>query len=198
MKAVVADYGTGNLHSLVQALRANGADVIVQTDPRHLLKGDALVLPGVGAFSAGATRLSDTRTSLCQAIRDGHPCLAICLGMQLLFEHSEEGPGEGLAVIAGTVRRLTSRIIPHMGWNTLDDVSDPAITAAGMTTAYFANSYTCSPGSPDVVVAWTTHESGRFPAAVRTANTLGLQFHPEKSAREGLALIGAFLREVRA
>ena len=195
MKAIVADYGTGNLHSLIRALRAAGADPVVQTKPRLLLAGDVLILPGVGAFPGAATHLADARHTLLRALRDGHPCLAICLGMQLLFETSEEGAGNGIGLITGTVRRLTSRVVPHMGWNSLDDVRDAAIESAALKTGYFANSYTCAPGTQEVVVAWTTHETSRFPAAVRAARTLGLQFHPEKSGHEGYELIAAFLRE---
>lgn len=196
MKAIVADYGTGNLHSLVRALRSAGADAVVEPNPRLLLAGSVLVLPGVGAFPGAATHLADVRGVLLRALRDGHPCLAICLGMQLLFETSAEGAGDGVGLVAGDVRRLTSRIVPHMGWNTLDDVREPVITAAALKTAYFANSYTCAPTTAEVVVAWTTHETARFPAAIRTARTLGLQFHPEKSGREGFAVIAGFLREV--
>jgi glutamine amidotransferase len=116
--------------------------------------------------------------------------------MQLLFESSEEGPGDGLGLIAGDVRRLTSDTVPHMGWNSLESAADPLLTAAKLQVAYFANSYTCRPRDVAVVTAWTTHEGERLPAVVRCAKTLGVQFHPEKSAQPGLALISAFLREV--
>lgn len=198
MNAVIADYGTGNLHSLIKALGAAGAHVAVEEDARRFLRGDVLVLPGVGAFPSAAARLGAARTWLREALWAGHPCLGICLGMQLLFERSEEGPGEGLAVFAGDVRRLTSHTVPHMGWNSVDDVSDSLIAGAFLKTAYFANSFTCHPTLPEAVVAWSTHETERLPAAVRSGRTLGVQFHPEKSSRPGLELIAAFLREAVA
>jgi imidazole glycerol-phosphate synthase subunit HisH len=196
VKAVVLDYGAGNLHSIVKSLRHAGAETHVETDATRLLDGDVLVLPGVGAFPAAAERLEPERAQIRAALRDGHPCLAICLGMQLLFESSAEGPGQGLGLVRGSVERLTSNTVPHMGWNTLEDVRDPVLHSAGLETAYFANSYTCRAVEPGVVSAWASHESARMPAALRVARTMGVQFHPEKSSRPGQAMIAAFLREV--
>ncbi len=196
MKAIVLDYGAGNLHSIAQALRASSADVVLESEPRAALNGDLLVLPGVGAFTTAAERLGSARSEIAAALRDGHPCLGICLGMQLLMHRSEEGPGAGLGVIPGDVRRLTSNTVPHMGWNSLEDVSAPLIAEPGLDSAYFANSFVCRPAAENVVLAWTTHETERFPAVVRHANTVGVQFHPEKSSQPGLRFIVGFLREV--
>jgi imidazole glycerol-phosphate synthase subunit HisH len=196
MKAIVMDYGAGNLHSIAQALQASGADVVLETEPRAALRGDVLVLPGVGAFTTAAERLVSARAEIAKAVRDGHPCLGICLGMQLLFDRSAEGPGDGLGVIAGDVQRLTSNKVPHMGWNSLDDVTEPLVTSAELLTAYFANSFVCRPTCNDVVRAWTSHETLRFPAVIRVANAVGVQFHPEKSAQSGRRFIANFLREV--
>ncbi len=196
MKAVVLDYGAGNLHSIAHALRASGTHVVLEPEPRNALSGDVLVLPGVGAFTTAAERLGSARTEIAAALRDGYPCLGICLGMQLLLDRSEEGPGEGLGIIPGDVRRLASGKVPHMGWNSLEGVDAPLLTAAGLSNAYFANSFVCRPEAENVVLAWTTHETQRFPAVVRHANTVGLQFHPEKSSQPGLRLIAGFLREV--
>ncbi|MGH7710115.1 MAG: imidazole glycerol phosphate synthase subunit HisH [Gemmatimonadaceae bacterium] len=198
MKAVILDYGTGNLHSIAKALRHSGADVVLESDSGRALRGDVLVLPGVGAFTTAAERLGGARASIATALRDGHPCLAICLGMQLLLDRSEEGPGAGLGVIAGAAQRLTTSKVPHMGWNTLDDVSEPLCATAALNTVYYANSFICRPTTADVIRAWTTHEHERLPAIVRFANTVGVQFHPEKSSRPGLGFIAAFLREVAA
>jgi imidazole glycerol-phosphate synthase subunit HisH len=198
VKAVVLDYGAGNLHSIVKSLRQSGAEVRVERDALRLLDGDVLVLPGVGAFPGAAAQLAPRRGELRDALRAGHPCLAICLGMQLLFERSSEGPGDGIGLVRGDVERLTSDTVPHMGWNTLEDARDPALQAAGLDTAYFANSYACRPREPDAVTAWTVHENTRMPAALRVARTMGVQFHPEKSSRAGQAMIAAFLREVGA
>ncbi|MGQ0539295.1 MAG: imidazole glycerol phosphate synthase subunit HisH [Gemmatimonadaceae bacterium] len=196
MRAVLADYGVGNLHSLAKSLVAAGADVVIEADPANALSGDLLVLPGVGAFAPAALWIGSKRHSICDALQSGHPCLAICLGMQLLFETSEEAPGDGLGVISGHVRRLTTRRIPHMGWNALEDVRDPLIQTAALSMAYYAHSFTCVPATQEVVYAWSAHEHERLPAVVRVARTLGVQFHPEKSGSHGQALVAAFVQEI--
>jgi glutamine amidotransferase len=117
--------------------------------------------------------------------------------MQLLFDRSDEGPGEGIGLIPGVVRRLDARRVPHIGWNSIDEARDPLFQCSPLGMAYFANSYVCRPSADDVVTAWTTHESDRFPAAVRRARTVGVQFHPEKSSGAGVRLIHAFLEEVK-
>ena len=119
MIATVFDYGAGNLHSLGKALAAGGARVRFETDPVRALETDVLVLPGVGAFATAAERLGPGRARMRAAIAGGLPCLGVCLGMQLLFESSEEGPGEGLSVFGGRVGRLAARRVPHIGWNTV-------------------------------------------------------------------------------
>jgi glutamine amidotransferase len=198
MKAVVLDYGVGNLYSIARAFQRAGADVVLEPDPARALDGDVLVLPGVGAYAPAAEWLAPRCKEIASALGDGHPCLAVCLGMQLLFEQSEEGPGSGLGVMTGDVARLTTQTVPHMGWNTLDADAEPLLRSCDLDTAYFANSYACRPADTGVVTAWTTHEGYRLPAVVRRARTLGVQFHPEKSAQPGLALIAGFLREVLA
>jgi len=196
MKAILIDYGAGNVYSVARALTAGGAQAVLEANPRHALRGDVLVLPGVGAFTTAAERISPARDAIASALRGGHPCLGICLGMQLLFERSDEGPGHGLALVPGDVRRLTSHKIPHMGWNTIESAATPLMRPPRLTTAYFANSFVCQPRSQSCVLAWTIHETQRFPAIVRVANTLGVQFHPEKSGQPGLDFIAQFLREV--
>jgi len=196
MRIAVFDYGVGNLHSLTHALRA-GAEVVITPDPDVVLRADALVLPGVGAFGAAAERLAPAAPALRAAVDDGFPCLGICLGMQLLLDTSEEGPGQGLGVVPGRVLRLHARRVPHMGWNRVDpvpDAPDPLI-GAGLE-AYFANSYIAEPDDPAVVVATTEHDGIRFPAAVRRRRVWGVQFHPEKSGPAGLSLLAAFMAEV--
>lgn len=198
MDAVIFDYGVGNMFSLATAVRAAGASVHVESDPHRATRGDVLILPGVGAFSPAAARLQSARATLRDALRDGFPCLAICLGMQLLFDKSEEGPGAGLGLISGDVERLAARSVPHMGWNTLEDVRERLALGASLGTAYFAHSFVCRPEKSSVVAAWTVHDHIRFPSVVREARTLGVQFHPEKSSRAGRALIAAFLQESAA
>jgi glutamine amidotransferase len=195
MRATLFDYGAGNLHSLAKALERAGAVVAIEPDPRAALATDLLVLPGVGAFPAAAERLAPAREAIREALVGGLPCLGVCLGMQLLFEGSDEGPGSGLGLIPGRVSRLRARRVPQIGWNAVEERSDPALEAAGIEVAYFANGYACRPEDPAAVVAWSTHEADRFPAAVRCRNTLGVQFHPEKSSGPGLRLLAAFLRE---
>lgn len=185
------DYGVGNLHSLVKGLVAAGADVEVVTDPVEALQGTAMVLPGVGAFEPAAEVIAPERWAMQRAVADGYPVLGICLGMQLLFDASEEGPGFGIGAIPGQVARLNARSVPQIGWNTVDGSGEPLVVESGLREAYYANSYVCRPVDESVVTAWTTHEGDRFPAVVRFRNVVGAQFHPEKSSAEGLR----FLRE---
>jgi glutamine amidotransferase len=196
VKVVVFDYGAGNLHSLVKAIEGNGRAVRVERDARRALEGDVLVLPGVGAFAPAAAALQPARDEVAAALRTGHPCLGICLGMQMMFDESDEGSGSGLGVFPGRVTRLAARRIPHIGWNTLDDPTDPLFGGRAITTAYFANGFVGRPARSDQVVAWSTHEQDRFPAAVRSGRTLGVQFHPEKSSEAGVRFLRAALDEI--
>ena len=197
MKVTIFDYGAGNLHSLAKAVAGAEIEVRLETNPEAAVTTDVLILPGVGAFGAAADRLAPGREAMRRALDGGLPCLGICLGMQLLLDRSDEGEGAGLGVIAGDVTRLAARRVPHIGWNTLDDVADPVFSAAPVPIAYFANSYVCRPTSTDTVIAWTTHDADRFPAAIRRGNTMGVQFHPEKSSTAGVQFIRAFLDSVR-
>ena len=196
MNITIFDYGAGNLHSLIKALEAPGRVVRLDTDLRAALHSDLLVLPGVGAFSAAAVRMAGARDEAHDALRRGLPCLGICLGMQLLFDGSDEGPGCGLQYIAGRVTRLNAAQVPQIGWNTIEEADDRAFAGGALHTAYYANSYVCRPVDPACVVAWSTHEGDRFAAAVRVGNTLGVQFHPEKSSAPGVAFIQQFLTDV--
>ncbi|HEX7545978.1 MAG TPA: imidazole glycerol phosphate synthase subunit HisH [Gemmatimonadaceae bacterium] len=196
MRITLFDYGAGNLHSLAKALRGEGRDVRFETDARAALQTDVLVLPGVGAFEPAARALEPGRDAMRDAIADGLPCLGICLGMQLMFESSDEGEGAGLGVFAGRVTRLRTARSPQIGWNTIEDASDPLFYAARLETAYFANGFVCRPPDQSVVAAWSTHDGDRFPAAVRMNNVLGVQFHPEKSSAPGLAFIREYLNLV--
>jgi len=192
----VFDYGAGNLHSLVKALELSGASVRVDTDPAAaVVATDALILPGVGAFTPAAERLAPGRDAMRAALVHGLPCLGICLGMQLLFDASDEGPGEGLGVIPGRVTRLTAQRVPQIGWNKLDDVREPLLQDSALEVAYYANSFVCraAAGAEDRVVAWSEHEGDRFAAAVRSGNIVGTQFHPEKSSVPGVRFVHAFI-----
>lgn len=194
MRITLFDHGAGNLHSLAKALAGDGRDICILTDPRAVLDTDVLVLPGVGAFGAAAERLAPAREAMREAILGGLPTLGICLGMQLMFDTSEEGPGAGLGIFPGRVDRLRARRTPQIGWNTLEDATDPAFAESGLVTAYYANRYACRPADASAVTAWSTHEGDRFAAAVRRGSCLGVQFHPEKSSRPGLKFLDHFLR----
>lgn len=190
----IFDYGAGNLHSLAKALGAAGAIVTIEADPMEAIRAtDALVLPGVGAFGAAAERLAPGREAMRQALVNGLPCLGICLGMQLLFDESDEGEGRGLGVISGRVTRLRADRVPQIGWNAVEWSADAPFAGAQPGTAYYANSFVCRPDAPGSTIAWSTHEEDRFAAAVHVGRTTGVQFHPEKSSRDGVNLLRAFV-----
>ena len=197
MRVTVFDYGAGNLHSLAKAIEGAGVEVRIEEDPKRATETDALVLPGVGAFGAAASRLAPGREAMRVAILGGLPTLGICLGMQLLFDGSEEGAGAGLGVIAGRVSRLAAQRVPQIGWNALESMHDPLFDVAPLSIAYYANSFVCRPIDPSGVIAWSEHEGDRYPAAVRAASAVGVQFHPEKSSAAGVRWLHAFLDEAR-
>jgi imidazole glycerol-phosphate synthase subunit HisH len=198
MNIALIDYGTGNLHSLMKALETGGASVRIEQDVAAAASADAIVLPGVGAFGAAASQLADGAGAMHDAIRAGKPCLGICLGMQLLFEGSEEGLGAGLGALQGRVRRLQARRLPHMGWNEVVMMDDPLFAGMRGMLAYYANSFIAEPADESEVIAWTQYGAERFPAAVRRDNVWGVQFHPEKSGKAGLQVIHNFLAQVAA
>ena len=199
MRVHVFDYGAGNLHSLVKALEGEGREISVMTDPTVAVTGaDALILPGVGAFAPAAERLATGRDAMRAAIAAGLPTLGICLGMQLMFEASDEGSGDGLGVFAGRVTRIAANRLPQIGWNTLDERRDALFAASGLDVAYYANSFACRADDVTRVIAWSTHGRDRFPAAVRRGRCIGVQFHPEKSSVPGRRFVDAFLKEARA
>lgn len=188
------DWGAGNLHSLEKALARSGADVRVEADPVVAAEAVALVLPGVGAFGPAAARLAPVRERLRARLLGGLPCIGVCLGMQMLFDASEEGPGQGLGIFPGAVTRLRARQVPHMGWSTLEDVREPALE--GLDVAYFAHGFACRLEDPSLARATTEHEGDRFPSAVRRGRVVGVQFHPEKSSRTGVEALGRLAREL--
>ena len=197
-RITIFDYGAGNLHSLAKVLAFDGAEVRLETSPSAALETDVLVLPGVGAFTNAAERLAPARDEVREAIAGGLPTLGICLGMQLLFDESEEGGGIGLGVVSGRVRRLQSRRVPQIGWNEVVPTGDSTLATAMPRMAYFANSYVCVPRDERVVTAWTTHDEDRFASAVGIANAVGVQFHPEKSSDSGVRFVRDAVRELMA
>ena len=197
MKVSIFDYGAGNIHSLAKAIAAFGATVDVEPDPTRVIDTDVLVLPGVGAFGLAAERLGAARDAMQAALRGGLPCLGICLGMQLLFDASDEAEpnARGLGIFSGRVTRLRANRVPQIGWNAVDGADDALFSRAPLSYAYYANSYVCRPVDESVVHAWSTHEDDRFAAVVRVGRTVGVQFHPEKSSGPGLRFLHAFLND---
>ncbi|MBI2104205.1 MAG: imidazole glycerol phosphate synthase subunit HisH [Candidatus Omnitrophica bacterium] len=200
---VVVDYGMGNLRSVSKALESLGASVRVSSEPMAVAAADKLILPGVGAFPAAMRELSARKLvePIKRFIASGKPYLGICLGLQLLFESSEEGEGAaGLGVLKGTVKRFApaaSRKIPHMGWNDvrrpgardgcplLRDVPDGSFV-------YFVHSYYAEPAER-AVTALETDYGVRFAAMVCRDSLFATQFHPEKSQAIGLRLLKNFI-----
>ena len=210
MRVGLIDYRVGNIHSLRKALERGGATVTVTESWEEALSTDALVLPGVGSFGAAAQTLRGSEELLRSALDEGLPCLGICLGMQLLFQESEEGGGAGIGIIPGAVKRLSASVVPHMGWNEVEfvpspppsssreaDGGDPLFSGIPSLSAYYANSFVCHPEDEDAVIAWSEYEDRRFAAAVRRKQCWGVQFHSEKSSDPGLQLLRNFLAAIR-
>jgi len=193
----VVDYGIGNLGSVMKALRYAEADAVLTGDPEVLRRADALVLPGDGAFGAtmGEITARGLDRVLKDAAREGRTLLGICIGMQLLFEESEEhGRHQGLGLLPGRVRRLEGSLpIPHMGWNRLHHrASHPLLEDIPEGAhVYFVHSYYCD--APAEVVLATTDYAHEFAAIVGRGNVLGVQFHPEKSQATGLRMVRNFV-----
>jgi glutamine amidotransferase len=196
---VIIDYGMGNLRSVQKALEAVGHPAEISSDPDRVRRASKVILPGVGAFADAASELR--RTGLGDAFREavkaGKPCLGVCLGLQLLFDVSEEdGIHEGLGIIPGRVVRFVSSPglkIPHMGWNTLR-IRRPAPLLKGLEPApsvYFVHSYHAVAERPEDVAAEADHPSP-FAALIWRDNVMACQFHPEKSQRVGLAMYANF------
>jgi len=192
MKVVIADYGVGNLYSISKGLERAGAETEIVSDMRRLLGAECVVFPGVGAFGAAMDALRPVAAQLRDMVAGGVPTLGICLGMQILFERSEESAGRGLSVLSGEVKKLKAQRIPQMGWNDVvwrNDALFDGVRAGSQF--YFANSYVCHP-LEDIGVAITEYEES-FPSAVRKGMIVGVQFHPEKSGVPGLKLLSNFI-----
>ena len=203
-RVAVADTGSGNLRSVEKALARAGADVVVTADADVVAAADKIVVPGQGAFGgcvAGLAREGGAlREAVLEGIRGGKPYLGICLGLQVLFEGSEEDPScRGLGVLPGTVRRfgvLPGCKVPHMGWNQTMRRAAGGTPALGLvpdgTYFYFVHSYFAVPDRAEDIALETEHGIP-FCAAVARDNLFACQFHPEKSQDAGLALLTAFV-----
>jgi imidazole glycerol-phosphate synthase subunit HisH len=204
---VVLDYGSGNLRSAQRALRRAGADAEVSADADAALRADGLVVPGVGAFAACMTGLRAVGgdSVIAKRLAGARPVLGICVGMQILFEAGAEH-GEtatGIGCWPGVIRKLSAPVLPHMGWNVVAPSAESRLLAGIGADAmfYFVHSYAATqvparPGEPEPVVGWTTHGED-FVALVEDGALMATQFHPEKSADAGAALLANWLETLR-
>ena len=193
---VIIDYGMGNLHSVSKAVEAVGAVPIVTADKKIISAAEKIILPGVGAFGDCMKNLQATGLvpELIKHIKSGKGFLGICLGMQLLFESSEESPGvAGLGIFKGAVKRLTTEYkVPHMGWNRLKlKAASPLAAAADGSYVYFVHSFHAVPEDSNIITAVCDYGT-EITAAVGRDNIQALQFHPEKSGEVGLKMLQAF------
>lgn len=202
----VIDYDMGNLHSACKGLEKAGATPEITDSAYDIARADAVVLPGVGAFDPAMEHLRTRhlKTPIEEAIASGKPFLGICLGLQILFDGSEEGREPGLGIISGMVRRFRSEpgiTIPHMGWNQLELTQSNLPLWQQLTPnpyVYFVHSYYVDPVDPSINAAMVTHGSQRVTAAIARGNLMAVQFHPEKSADNGLQILSNFVSLVRS
>lgn len=201
----IIDYGVGNLRSVEKAFAATGCDAIVSSDETDLRAAGKLVLPGVGAFGACMRALSERGFDrlVRERVAAGTPLLGVCVGMQLLFEESDEfGATPGLGLLRGRVRRFSDNprfsddlVVPHVGWNRIDQIREnPLFTGvANRSFFYFVHSYYCEPADQSVIAGETDYGLN-YASVVAQDNIWGVQFHPEKSQDAGLRLLRNFAR----
>jgi glutamine amidotransferase len=198
VNVAIFDYGAGNLFSLKAALERNGAqNVIIIHDMNSLNKFDGLVLPGVGNFDPAVKSIEPYKDIFIKSIEDFMPILGICLGMEMLFNHSEEGTRDGLKILDGKVIILPKKKVkvPHMGWNNLEIIKKETKLLQGIkdgSWAYFVHSYLIVPENESIVSA-TSQYGVNVPAIVEEGNLYGTQFHPEKSGKLGAIIMKNFL-----
>lgn len=186
------DYGVGNIHSIKKCLERAGASVSVETEPSAILQARALVFPGVGAFGKVAEQIAPFREELRARLETGLPALAVCIGMQILYESSDEGEGKGLGLFPGRVRRLRHQRLPHIGWNSVRHTGQgPFAGVAPGAFFYFVHSFAPSECSDPCVA--TTDYGDRFASASIGRNVWAVQFHPEKSSDVGFRVVQNFV-----
>lgn len=195
---VVFDYGSGNVRSAYRAAERTGADVVLTSDTARALDADGVIIPGVGAFASVAQGLADAggdeliRTRLA----NNRPTLAICVGLQILFERGVEGEqvADGLGIWPGTVTRLDAPVVPHMGWSQVEP-PEASTLFEGLAGErfYFVHSYAASEAPPGALVTWAEHGQ-KFVAAVEDGSLSATQFHPEKSGEAGRRLLTNWAR----
>lgn len=193
----IIDYGIGNLRSVEKAFAATGIQAVITDDERRIRQAAKLVLPGVGAFARCMQELS--LRGFDRVVRDcaasGTPLLGVCVGMQLLFEESEEfGHAKGLGLLSGSVRRFSDDLlVPQVGWNQITQCRQHALFSGieDGSFCYFVHSYFCAPSDSDSVIGETDY-GGKYASVVAAGNVCGVQFHPEKSQRIGLRMLNNF------
>jgi glutamine amidotransferase len=199
VNVALVDYGAGNLTSVIKGLRAVGADVRVVSRPAELGGAEALVIPGVGHFDATRALDADWRAAVRERLDAGLPLLGICLGLQWLFEGSDEAPDvPGFGLLAGRCFRLPDTVkVPHVGWNTLDGRAASSRLLAGLpegAMAYFTHSFAAPVVS---ATAASTGHGAPFSSAIERGRVFATQFHPEKSGTTGLRLLSNFMTSAR-
>ncbi|MBI4297878.1 MAG: imidazole glycerol phosphate synthase subunit HisH [Chloroflexi bacterium] len=198
----VVDYGAGNLRSVVKAIQHLGYEVRVTSSPQEMREAPALILPGVGAAADAMASLERLGLipALKEAVAEGKPFLGVCLGLQLLFDSTEEGGGGPcLGILPGRVRRLPPGLkVPHMGWNQVRFAKNHPVFQGipDGSNFYFVHSYYPEPDDPDIVVAKTDY-GVTFASAIARDNLIATQFHPEKSGETGLLIYKNFLSGLR-
>ena len=197
----VIDYEMGNLHSACKGLETAGATPKITASADEILSADAVVLPGVGAFDPAMHHIKERNLKpiIIQAIASGKPFLGICVGLQILFDGSEEGSEAGLGIVPGVVKRFQSEpgiTIPHMGWNQLK-LQQPQLplwkNLKPDPYLYFVHSFYVNPVDTRINAATVTHGSQTVTAAIALDNLMGVQFHPEKSSHNGLQILSNFV-----
>ena len=197
MTVAIIDYGVGNLRSVEKAFAATGCDAIISGDESVLRTAQKLVLPGVGAFAACMKALNARGFDrlVCERARAGTPLLGVCVGMQLLFDESDEfGSTPGLGLLRGTVRRFGNElVVPQVGWNRIHQRQRHPLFEGidDGSFCYFVHSFYCEP-QDETVVAGETDYGGRYASVVAQGNICGVQFHPEKSQDVGLKMLRNF------
>jgi glutamine amidotransferase len=182
-----------------RALQRAGLEIEISSDPPKILTADGIVLPGVGAFGPAANNLIPLKRTLEKALEKEIPLLGSCLGLQLLFNYSEESPGEGLSFIEGYVKGFRKGIkVPHMGWNTIEKVKENDLLEGldKESYFYFVHSYYAVPDNPDVVLAKTFYDLD-FASIISKNNIYGTQFHPEKSGKSGNILLKNYAQLIK-
>ncbi|MGB9727663.1 MAG: imidazole glycerol phosphate synthase subunit HisH [Nitrososphaeria archaeon] len=199
MEFAIIDYGASNMFSLIASFKRLNVQTKIFDDGESLERYSAIILPGVGNFTSASEKIENIRDKIIDSVSKGLPIFGICLGMQLLFNESEEGLGKGLSILDGKVVRFPKKLkVPHIGWNLVEAVEDSVLLSNydGEKWAYFAHSYYPSPKDKKIIKGITLYGI-EFPSVVEEKNVFGTQFHPEKSGEFGRHVIQNFVEYVR-